>query len=232
MSNAPNVTAAAIQIKEEIGIDSNVYFSSLRDGSMSLEEFRLSQEQFFFCVAFFSRPMMALVGRIPDPSRRLEILRNVVEEHGEFEETAFHQSTFASFLSSIGSDVRALEDENFQWPEVRAFNSSLIGACLLDELEVGIACMGVIEFCFVNISSAIATGVVERQWIDQAELRHYKLHETVDIRHAEDFFELIEESWSDASRRALTEQGLRLGVYLFNQLYLSLYESAKRHASV
>lgn len=228
MSSELQVTAHADSIKQEIGIDTNAYFTSLKDGSMSLEAFRRSQEQFYFCVAFFSRPMMALVGRISNASRRLEILRNVVEEHGEFEEAAFHQHTFKSFLQSIGSDIRNLGDQDKQWPETRAFNSSLIGACLLDELEVGIGCMGVIEYCFATISDTIAQGVVDRNWIELKELRHYRIHASIDIRHAQDFFELIEESWLDSNRRMWVDQGLRLGVYLFDRLYTSLYESSQR----
>lgn len=171
---------------------------------------------------------MALVGRIHNPTRRLEILRNVVEEHGQFEESAFHQHTFESFLRSIGSDVEGIDDQNRQWPEVRAFNSSLIGACLLDELEVGIACMGIIEYCFVTISTRIAKEVVQRGWLREQDLVHYRIHATIDIRHAQDFFELLEESWVKGERRVWIEQGLRLGAYIFNQLYYSLHASAQR----
>src|SRR2546430_15068832 len=70
---------------------------------MSLEGFRASQEQFFFAVSFFPRPMAALVGRIPDPRSRLDILHNLVEEHGELQEDLFHHTTFQRFLRLLGS---------------------------------------------------------------------------------------------------------------------------------
>lgn len=234
MSNsaAPAVTAIAEQVRKECGIDTNIYFRSLHDGSMSLDGFRRSQEQFFFCVAFFSRPMMALVGRIHNPSSRLEILRNVVEEHGQFEESAFHQHTFESFLRTIGSDVQELEDQRRQWPEVRAFNSSLIGTCLLDELEVGIACMGIIEYCFVSISTRIAQEVVQRDWLKEQDLVHYRIHADIDVRHAQDFFELLEDSWTKGKRRVWIEQGLRLGAYIFDRLYSSLHASALKQVAM
>ncbi len=234
MSNsaAPAVTAIAEQVRKECGIDTNIYFRSLHDGSMSLDGFRRSQEQFFFCVAFFSRPMMALVGRIHNPSSRLEILRNVVEEHGQFEESAFHQHTFESFLRTIGSDVQELEDQRRQWPEVRAFNSSLIGTCLLDELEVGIACMGIIEYCFVSISTRIAQEVVQRDWLREQDLVHYRIHADIDVRHAQDFFELLEDSWTKGKRRVWIEQGLRLGAYIFDRLYSSLHASALKQVAM
>src|SRR3954466_11909682 len=123
-SRAPRVSARAEQAIARFRILDNPYFSALRDGSMSLEAFRATQEKFFFAVTFFPRPMAALVGRIADPHRRLDILRNLIEEHGEFDASAFHHNTFRRFLASLGSDVNAL-DRSALWPEIRAFNSVL-----------------------------------------------------------------------------------------------------------
>ena len=49
-SRAPQVTAAADVILKKVGILANPYLRSLSDGSMTLEAFRRSQEQFFFAV--------------------------------------------------------------------------------------------------------------------------------------------------------------------------------------
>src|SRR4051812_15114042 len=80
---APRVTAAADAILGKADLlRSNPYLRALKTGSMSLAQFRHSQEQFFWAVSFFSRPMAAMVARIPDAKARLDILHNVVEEHG------------------------------------------------------------------------------------------------------------------------------------------------------
>src|SRR6516164_8542076 len=102
-NRAPRVTARAAAVLKRIDIMHNPYLEALVDGSMSLESFRQTQEQFFFAVTFFPRPMAALVGRIPDPRLRLDILHNLVEEHGEFEVKAFHHNMFQQFLRTIGS---------------------------------------------------------------------------------------------------------------------------------
>jgi pyrroloquinoline-quinone synthase len=144
-----------------------------------------------------------------------------VEEHGDFREEAFHTSTFRKFLSSLGGDVEKLPDLALS-PEVRAFNSVLISACALDEWEVGVGCMGIIEYAFAGISGAIARGVVDRGWVPKEELVHYALHAELDWRHAEEFFLVVEAGWADARRRYLIEQGLELGAYAFDRLYRDL----------
>lgn len=221
-SRAPHITAQADDALARIDILNNPYFKALQEGSMSLEAFRSSQEQFFYAVTFFPRPMAALVGRIVDPKLRLDILRNLVEEHGEFDEQAFHHNTFQRFLETIGSDVNQLEEAALAAP-LRAFNSVLSASCAMDELEVGVACMGIIEYAFAPISTIIGQATVARGWIQEDQLVHYKLHAEIDHRHAEEFFAVIEPLWGNPARRYFIEQGLNLGAYIFNRLFLDLY---------
>src|SRR5437773_6368473 len=122
-SRAARVTARANHVLEKSGIWRNPYLQTLQDGSMTLESFRRSQEQFFFAVTFFPRPMAALVGRISDPKARIDILHNLVEEHGEFQEELFHHTTFQRFLGTLGSPAQF--DALPMWPALRAFNSVL-----------------------------------------------------------------------------------------------------------
>lgn len=224
---APQVTAAADRILQRVNLLKNPYFEALQDGTMLLEAFRRSQEQFFFAVTFFPRPMAALVGRIPDPKMRLDILHNLVEEHGEFQESAFHHTTFQQFLRTVGSSPGRV-DSLVITPALRAFNSVLTCSCVLDELEVGVGCMGIIEYAFAPISAVIGRVVVERGWVKQEDLVHYKLHAEIDERHAEEFFAVVEPRWPDPERRYLIEQGLELGAYAFDRLYRDLVEFGER----
>jgi pyrroloquinoline-quinone synthase len=225
-SRAPRVTACADVTLKKSNILHNPYLEALADGSMGLECFRRTQEQFFFAVTFFPRPMAALVGRIPEPRLRLDILHNLVEEHGEFQEPLFHHTTFQQFLRSIGSKPERLEGMGL-WPALRAFNSVLTAACVLDELEVGVACMGIIEYAFAGISAAIGSAVVRRGWVSVENLVHYKLHAEIDERHAEEFFAVIEPHWDDPRRRYFIEQGLELGAYIFDRLYRDMYAAGR-----
>jgi pyrroloquinoline-quinone synthase len=224
------VTARARRVLEKSGLWRNPYLQTLQDGSMTLKNFRRSQEQFFFAVSFFPRPMAALVGRIPNAKARVDILHNLVEEHGEFNEELFHQTTFQQFLRSIGSEPKKIETSPLS-PGLRAFNSVLTCACLLDELEVGVACMGIIEYAFARISALIGQAVVQRKWVRKNELVHYALHAQIDERHAEEFFAVIEPSWDDRARRYFIEQGLHLGAYVFDRLYWDLYALGQKPKS-
>jgi len=227
-SRAPQVTARANEVIERVGVLQNSYFSGLASGEMDLECFRLTQEQFFFAVTFFPRPMAALVAKIPDPKMRLDILHNVVEEHGEFNVDEFHHTTFQRFLKSIGSDVSPLEDQSqwSLWSPVRAFNSCLTTSCVLDELEVGVACLGIQEYIFSDASAIIGKAVVENGWVSEEELIHYKLHAEIDKRHAEEIFAVVEPKWE--SHRYFIDQGLELGAYIFDRMFRDLLSFAER----
>jgi pyrroloquinoline-quinone synthase len=218
---AARITARADEILARVGIFDNAYFRELADGRMTLENFRRSQEQFFYAVTFFPRPMAALVGRIPHPHMRLEVLHNLVEEHGEFDENKFHHNTFQQFLRTLGAHPEELESRG-PIAAVRAFNSILTSACVLDELEVGICCMGIIEYAFARISAQIGKAVVDHGWIPADRLVHYNLHAEIDARHADEFFAVVESRWDDPARRHYIEQGLQLGAYAFDRLYLDL----------
>lgn len=218
--NAPQVLSNATAVLDRVGILRNPYFETLKNGSMTRERFLSTQEQFYFAVAFFSRPMSGLVARIPNPKDRLDILHNVLEEHGDLNEEEFHVNTFQKFLTSVGSTT--VLDDLTLGPQVRAFNGALASACTLDKVEVGVACIGIIELAFADISELIGKAVVERDWVSYDDLVHYKLHAEIDKRHAEELFCVVERHWADPQKQNSIKQGLELGAYIFNRLYADL----------
>lgn len=199
------------------GLLQNHYFTSLRGGDMSREEFCRSQRQFYHAVNYFSRPMSGLLMRTSCPKRRLGILANVVEEHGDFQPPAFHEATFRAFLQALSTD--ASPEKCDMAAPVDAFNATIMSACVTEEIEVGIACLGIIEYAFADISALIGQAVVERGWVRQENLVHYSLHAEIDKQHAADFFVLLEDAWKIPAKRAAAERGLRLGAYSFDRLY-------------
>lgn len=207
---------------------SNPYFEALASRSFSKDDFAETQIQFFHAVEFFSRPMAALAAKIPTPELRMEILRNVWEEHGEGDVRLTHKATHREFLarlaglSAIDIEGRAL------WPEVRIFNTTLAGACVLDDYHVGAGALGIIERMFSDISSRIGRGVVLNGWIEAARMVHYDLHEVIDVRHSKDFFEVLAADFGDPRAAYSVEQGLRMGAVVFDGLFRGLYAARAR----
>ncbi len=220
MSLAPRVTACAQAILERVGFANNPYFATMANGSMPLEHFRASQEQFFFAVCYFARPMSALISRMPDPDHRIDLLHNIVEEHGDFHRDHFHQNTFRKFLTSIGANANIQADA--MGPVVHAFNNILMSACLNDEIAIGVCCLGIIEHAFASASANIGSTVVQRGWVAAKDLTHYALHAELDVRHAEEFFAIVEPIWDTPQGQTAIRQGLELGAYAFDQLYRGL----------
>jgi pyrroloquinoline-quinone synthase len=226
---APLVTVCAREAIAASGILDNKYFALVENGMMTLPQFKSSQEQFFFAVNYFPRPMAALIARIPSARARINILQNLVEEHGEFEEQAFHCTTFKRFLASLS--VENAETMPAMMPGVHAFNSALMGVCANDEVEVAIACLGSVEFAFSTISARIAQAVVDRGWVAPDKLVHYCLHAELDEKHADDFFAVIEESFL-TDKRILIEQGVRLGLYCLDRLYTDMLDHGRKFTEV
>jgi pyrroloquinoline-quinone synthase len=212
------------QILAESGILAGDYFRLLCGDGMSRQQFLRTQRQFYFAVDFFSRPMSALLVRLPCPQQRLGILANVVEEHGEFQRSGFHESTFRAFLAALGdsADPQPSEIE----PPAHAFNLAIMAACNFDQIQVGIACLGMIEYAFADISALIGRAVIDRGWLAADQMVHYSLHAELDKKHAADFFQLLDSDWRDDALRARIHRGLRLGAYLFDRLYRDLLLAA------
>lgn len=206
----------------------NPYFTNLREKTFEKEDFVETQIQFYSAVIFFSRPMAALAAKIPTPELRLEVLRNVWEEHGEGSLTQGHGKTFLEFLKRLGN---IQEDQVYLrglWADVRIFNTTLSGVTVLDDFIIAVGVLGIIERMFADISAWIGQGVVENGWLSEGQLIHYKLHQALDIKHSDDFFKILETPFTkSAENRYLIEQGLRLGATLFNNMYFGLWIARK-----
>ncbi|MGD0527441.1 MAG: iron-containing redox enzyme family protein [Polyangiaceae bacterium] len=204
------------------------YFRTLRDGSMTKEQFVATQIQFFHAVIFFSRPMAALVGRIPRPQMRVALLENLGDEHGSGRLTVCHENTFLELLARLGVD-RPHVDRCALWPEVRAFNAALLGACAHDDVYTGLAALGIIEDVFAAISAEIGQAIAARGWLKRREIVHYATHAELDVAHAEGFYASLYEPYERHPRwRYQIDQGLELGAYVFARLYDDLWRARDR----
>ena len=216
------------KVLSETNYRENPYFVNLREKTFDKEDFVETQMQFFYAVIFFSRPMAALAAKIPTPELRLEVLRNVWEEHGEGSLMHGHGRTFLEFLRRLGGVSEQDVYLRGLWADVRIFNTTLSGASVLDDFIVAVGTLGMIERMFSDISAWIGQGVIMNGWLAEDEMIHYKLHQELDIKHSEDFFKILDAPFrKSGENRYLIEQGLRLGATLFNNLYAGLWNARK-----
>jgi pyrroloquinoline-quinone synthase len=214
-------------LKERLAARDLAYVRGLHDGSLSREDFIETQIQFFFAVVFFSRPMLALAGRLPRPELRLALLDNVADEHGHGKLRLSHESTFLELLARFGVSPAAIESRAL-WPEVRTFNTALSGLCLLDDVPTALSALGMIEDLFSAISGRIGQGIAARGWLPLAEIVHYATHETLDEIHADSFYSPLEANYDQPRARYQIQQGLELGGHLLVDLYRHLWNNRAR----
>lgn len=215
-------------VLDETDYGNNPYFAALRDASFAKDDFVETQIQFYNAVTFFSRPMAAVAAKIPSAKARVEVLRNVWEEHGEGSTAAQHGSTFLELLRRLADLTESDVERRVLWPEVRMFNTTLAGACVLDEYLIGVGVMGTIERMFADISAWVGELIVERGWLAEDELIHYSLHRKLDVRHAADFFDILQPAWKSTEDRYFIAQGIRLGAHAFDTLYRGLHRARGR----
>jgi len=220
--------AAIAAVKQHYAPLRNPYLVALVDGTMSRDDFIETQIQFLFAVAFFSRPMATLAGRLPQPAMRLPLLENIRDEHGSGCLSGAHENTFLELLARLGVDRPSVASRAL-WPEVRAFNTTLSGVCALDDALTALAAIAIIEDLFSGISACIGDAIVARGFLNAEHIVHYATHETLDVKHAETLYAgLVEPYARDPLARYQIDQGLQLGTYSFLTMYEGLYRARQR----
>ena len=232
LDQSDTLMGSVSRLAGQAAILDNEYFTALSQGTMSRATFCETQKQFLFAVGYFSRPMAALMARIPDSGARAALIHNLADEHGfedhgkqpaAFNPQLAHDRTFLRFLGTLGVTPHEMGRTDERAP-VRAFNAGLMGACVAEPIEVAFGCLGVVEYAFADISAVIGQVVVARGWVSSEQLVHYKLHAEIDKHHAAEFFQSTVAAWTGGGAgRADVESGIALGLYLFNRLYVDLY---------
>ena len=219
------------KLKDDTPLSAHKYFSSLMDGSMSLELFKYSQLKFYSAVCYFSRPMFLLCSKIDSYTDRLTLLENIMDEHGNGDISNTHGETFKKYLINLGINNREI-DEKVSHPAIANFYSIIENTINNSSLETAIAMFGIIEDRYTEISSSIALSLVQNGWLKTSQLVHYENHQQLDIYHAELFYKLVRNKWKKEKSRLDIEKGLRKGNKVILDIYLDLVKSFNKSISV
>lgn len=211
-----------------INFKNNPYFINLLDGNFDKEDFTETQIQLFHTTHFFTQILGALVSKVPESPSKINIIENLYEEHGEGFVDQYHRNTFLSFLNHLGVKKEDIE-KRVLWPEVREFNIALLGTSKIDEYLVSVPAIGCIEYMFLSVAKWTEQALLKRRWLKQEQILYYKIRKELDFKHAQDFFDVVTINWFKSEEdRYYIEQGIKLGCYSFNQLYINLYNNRKK----
>ena len=159
------------ELKDKTPLASHKYFSSLMNGSMSLELFKYSQLNFYSAVCYFSRPMLLLCSKMDSYTDRLTLLENIMDEHGNGDINNSHAETYKSYLFNLGVNEKDIK-ETFSHSAVSNFYSIIEDTIKGDSIETAIAMFGIIEDRYTEISATIATSLVNNKWLREDQLIH------------------------------------------------------------
>ncbi len=213
---------------EEIGYRRNPYFSALLEKRFAREDFVETQIAFCHQVAMFNRAMMLAATHIARPERRWPAVANVVDEHHRGDVARAHHFTIREFVRRVSGDPDIDIDARAMWPEVSQNVAVMLGSSLLGH-DYGLSGLAMVERMFADISGWIAEGVVSNGWLSEEQLIHYNLHAQLDMRHADELFDVLREDWERGPEsRYYVVQGMWVGGWSFNALYTGLWEARER----
>ena len=209
------------ELKVNSPIKSQPYFSRLIDGEMSLKQFKVTQLNILPAVSYFSLPMFYLCTRLESYEERINILENINDEHGNGNLSKSHGVTYKSYLTSLGIKKNTI-DQSPVHPSVEYFNNILMETVKNKNVLLAIACLGMIEERYAEISKLLVENLINKKWIKSEELTHYSIHQDVDKHHSNLFFTLLETEWKESLN---SRQEIVSGIDLGNDLVLNLYNN-------
>ena len=199
-------------------IQSQPFFISLLNGMMDKEHFKETQIALLDAVEFFSRPMFIISSKLDSYEDRYYLVKNILDEHGDGEIEKAHGNTFRKYLISLGATENQIKNRNPS-KDVLKFNNILMECSLNRSVMRSVAMMGIIEQRYSKISAIIVKEILKKKWINKNSLRHYSLHEELDVEHAQGFYNIIKDGWKDINSKEEIKKGLSLG----NSIILNLY---------
>lgn len=209
-------------LNSSLNIENHPFFVALNKGEISKDEFLETQLEFSHLVKYFNRPMALVVANIPDDIKRMAIVDNLWEEHGQGVPEKIHGRTIRTLIERLGGDLSEIDDSNLT-TNIKIFNQALRGVAAFESYQFATAVFGGIERSFVDISTQICNGIVNNGWLPLERVTHYALHKEIDIKHAEDFLIVSNDEWDKESQQKAIKSGIEFGANLFLNVYTNFY---------
>jgi pyrroloquinoline-quinone synthase len=170
----------------------------------------------------FPRFLAALLSNVPDYKLRMPLVENLFEEHGRLNEAYVHCQTYRQFLIGIGLKEEEINRSKPIVPVI-VYNRSMIDLCLHYPYAEGLSALGVVEEIVARVSPIIGAFARKEYESTDQHLFHFSSHETLDIAHAQEIYELAALSYTEENS-SLILQGMNLGMYYHKQMYTGIWE--------
>lgn len=210
-------------------IEQHAFFQALADDSLRVNEAHAIALDIYHVVRHFPRFLSALITSLESIDLRMTLVDNLYEEHGRMNRAVAHEETFKLFLRGLGIEDAQILANRPSVPVV-AYCRAVTDLCLHHPPAEAVGAIGMIEEIVARVSPLISAYGQRKQMQARDVRSHFGVHEVLDIRHADEIYGLgailVER---DASRGALVERGLEMGLYLHRRLYSDLLE---RHIAI
>ncbi|WP_026671697.1 TenA family transcriptional regulator [Alkalihalobacterium bogoriense] len=205
------------QIFQEAVVEEHPLFTVIQANELSEQQVKEVALQLYHVVLAFPRFLAASISNIPHFSDRMSLVENLFEEHGRMNKHHVHSETYKQFLKGM-----AVTDEEIKKSRptvgVIAYNRAILDLCLHYDWKEGVAALGVIEEIVARVSPLVAMMAKTRYRNNQAELAHFLEHETLDVEHANEIYEVVAGFYKEESEEVIN-QGFELGMYYHMKLY-------------
>lgn len=205
---------------KENTIEKHPLFIVLEQNKLTPLQTKEAALQIFHVVSYFPRFLSAILTNMPDYHMRMPLVENLFEEHGRMNERLVHSETYRDFLKGLG-----ITEEEIQASEpiisVLAYNRAITDLCLHYHYLEGLSALGVIEEIVARVSPIVGRNSGEQYGNDQ--VAHFTDHETLDISHANEIYEVISKKYEGA-QKDLIHRGFHMGMYYHKRLYTDIIE--------
>jgi pyrroloquinoline-quinone synthase len=203
-------------------IEQHPFFTAIQRGRLSERQIKEAALQIYHVVLYFPRFLSAILTNIPDYQTRMPLVENLFEEHGKMKEPFVHSETYRNFLLGIGLTETEIRKSEPNIPVI-AYNRAIVDLCLHHPFLEGLSALGVIEEIVARVSPIVGQFARIEYGSNKDELKHFTDHETLDVVHANEIYEVISKYYF-GNHKPLIHRGLKLGMYYHRRLYTDIYE--------
>ena len=164
----------------------SAYAKFLEEADMT--EVLKSQMEFFYAVSKFSSCLIKLATLIESNEKRILLIENIWEEHGNGDASVMHENTFLTHLKALGYKGEEIPKSPF----ITNFIDSLLSCNDKDTLG---SRLSAIEYIYAVISNRIAEKLEELPLLCEQE--HYGKHGEIDWEHGRELLMVIDKPNKD-----------------------------------